>query len=350
VNCEPLARVLDTIIMDGALQQDLQALGDLELAILVSVVAQEHCIFSTDHTRHNLRDELSTICRAVFGLHTAVINCNARTTVDEFSEGILVVQDRDGETPIERRQSYGFPSLSPDVSSMQPGHFGSNTLDTRRIADVVIAVDLDLASENVQVQALELIRTKRVFTHSAMHTGSRDLTVLAITSSAESRLSKHLNDLFCMSHFHSADDGLQYIENRSSHSDNPAFSQDSVKRLRTLASEVYLGPELAAYLHNVTVFMRNNRYIAGGVTATATRQLRAIAKVLAPLHGLDYVPPSLVALAAHKIYLHRIKLATAHTERSLQWGSDPRAVQSLLEGVTIVDAIEDALASVETPL
>ena len=62
------------------------------------------------------------------------------------------------------------------------------------------------------------------------------------------------------------------------------------------------------------------------------------------------MPPSLVALAARKVYPHRLVLATADTERSLQWGSDPQAVKEMLEGVTVEDAIEDVIDSVETPL
>ncbi|KAK5167639.1 uncharacterized protein LTR77_007338 [Saxophila tyrrhenica] len=329
--------------MDNALQAELQRLGDLELAVLVSLIAREHCIFSTDGSRHDLRDELSVICSVVFGLQLAVIGCSPSTTVDEFSEGILVEPSLDNESPVERRRSY-------HLSSTRTAQFGSNTLDTRRIADVIIAVDLDTASENVQVQALELIRTKRVFTRTAMHTASKDFMVLSITSAPGTRLSKHLNDLFCMSHFHPSSDGLQYFNNDATAEDMPSITPDSIDALRTLTSEVYLSPELAAYLHNVVVFMRSSRYISGGVTATATRQLRAISKLLAPLHGLDYVPPSLVTLAAHKIYPHRLRLATAQTERSLQWGSDPEAVKRLLEGVTVEDAIEDVLASVETPL
>jgi hypothetical protein len=273
--------------------------------------------------------------------------------VDDFSENILVDTEDDGPAANRRQTSYGFPASSVDFNSTRnrsPGRFGDNTLDTRRIADVIIAVDLDRASEHVQVQALELIRTKRIFTRTAMHSASKDFMVLAITSKPGARLSKHLNDMFCMSHFHSSDDGFVYINNEPLDPEISSFSAADIKDLKMLASTARLTPELAAYLHNIVVFMRNSRYIAGGVTATATRQLRAIAKVLAPLHGLDYVPPSLVALAAHKIYPHRLKLATAQTERSLQWGSDPEAVRQLLNGVTVEWVIEDVLASVETPL
>jgi len=71
---------------------------------------------------------------------------------------------------------------------------------------------------------------------------------------------------------------------------------------------------------------------------------------LAPLHGQSYVSPSLVALAARKIYPHRIKITTPERERSMQWGSSLEAVKTVLEGVTVQDVIEEVLESVETPL
>ena len=340
--------------MDGDAHSKAQELGDLELAILICLVAREHCILSTNHeTRHDLREELRLICTSTFGLQPAIVQCSPKMTVDEFSESILVDSDSNGEDAFDRKESYGRPTLSVGFTSSRgrsPGRFGSNMLDERRIADVLITTDLDLAGPNVQVQALELIRTKRIFTRTAMHTASRDFMVLAISSKPGARLSHHLNDLFCMSHFHSEEDGFLHLNNQHSIEKAPSFSNAEIRELRTLAEESRFTPELAAYLHNIVVFMRSSRYVNGGVTATATRQLRAISKTLAPLHGLDYVPPSLVALAARKIYPHRLKLATAETEKSLQWGSDPQAVEQLLKDVTIESALDDVLASVETPL
>ena len=75
-------------------------------------------------------------------------------------------------------------------------------------------------------------------------------------------------------------------------------------------------------------------------------------RCLAPLHGLEYATPSLIALAARKIYLHRIEIVEPERERSLQWGSDLNAIQELLDGVGPEDVIEDVLGSsgVEPPL
>lgn len=71
---------------------------------------------------------------------------------------------------------------------------------------------------------------------------------------------------------------------------------------------------------------------------------------LAPLHGLSYIAPSLVALAARKIYPHRIAITSPENERSMQWGSSLDAVKAVLEDVTAEDVIEEVLQSVEAPL
>lgn len=337
------------------LQSRIQDLGDLELALLVAVVAGEHCIFSTSSgSVQNLRAELSVTCMNRFLRQPVVIDCSPETTVDEFSEALLVENEESFDDSLEYKYNATRPTLEVKFHPARepsPGRLGSlANLDERRVADVVIAVGLDSAIEAVQVQAFELLRSRRMFTRSAMHVAPKDLLFIVILSSPEARLTRHLNDLFCMSHHHGDDDGFIHLEGQLDTIDVPTMNAEDITQLRELAKDVNLTHEIAQYLHNIVVFMRNSRLIKGGVTATATRQLRILSMALAPLHGLDYVPPSLVALAARKIYPHRLVLATDKTERSLLWGSDPRAIRDLMQDVTIEDAIENVLGSVEAPL
>ncbi|OMP83763.1 hypothetical protein BK809_0005144 [Diplodia seriata] len=136
------------------------------------------------------------------------------------------------------------------------------------------------------------------------------------------------------------DDDISYF------SSPPRNSRDTVcKRLSlTLASEVF------AYMQNLIAFLRLHRAVSGGISALATRHFELLVRALAPLHGLNYVPPSLVALAARKIYPHRILLTAPENERSMQWGSSLEAVREVLDGVTVDDVIEDVLQQVEVPL
>jgi len=57
-----------------------------------------------------------------------------------------------------------------------------------------------------------------------------------------------------------------------------------------------------------------------------------------------------VALAVRKIYPHRIVFNTPETERSVQWGSDPKEVAVYLAGVTPASVIEEVLQNIDVPL
>lgn len=100
---------------------------------------------------------------------------------------------------------------------------------------------------------------------------------------------------------------------------------------------------------NVVSFLRIQRAVARGIAPAATKHLDRLMRCLAPLHGLDYVTPALVGLAARKVYLHRIRITTPDKERSMQWGRSLGAVRALLEHVG-PEVIEDVLETVPTPL
>lgn len=74
-----------------------------------------------------------------------------------------------------------------------------------------------------------------------------------------------------------------------------------------------------------------------------------IARFLAPLHGIDYLTPSIVALAARKVFRHRIVVATPDDDRSLQYGSGLEAVSSVLVDVT-PESILDGVLALEPPI
>ncbi len=65
---------------------------------------------------------------------------------------------------------------------------------------------------------------------------------------------------------------------------------------------------------------------------------------------MDFVTPSLIALAARKIFAHRITIATPERERSVQFGSDITAVKQQLDRLTPEIVIETVLAKVDCPL
>jgi hypothetical protein len=72
-------------------------------------------------------------------------------------------------------------------------------------------------------------------------------------------------------------------------------------------------------------------------------------RLLAPIHGIDYLTPSIVALAARKVFRHRIVVAKPEDDRSLQYGSDLGAISQVLDNVT-PDSILDGVLALEPPI
>lgn len=80
--------------------------------------------------------------------------------------------------------------------------------DDRSIASILILKNLNLANEEVQIQALEvcmsfknlyyakagvkLLRTRRIFTHTAFHSSPKSFSIVILKSSSGPSLVKHL--------------------------------------------------------------------------------------------------------------------------------------------------------------
>lgn len=74
-----------------------------------------------------------------------------------------------------------------------------------------------------------------------------------------------------------------------------------------------------------------------------------LSRYLAPFHGIDYVTPALVALAAKKIYPHRIVIASPSRERSTLYGTDVATAGDLLRDLDPHKVIQEVLDTVDCP-
>ncbi|EAT82451.1 hypothetical protein SNOG_10116 [Parastagonospora nodorum SN15] len=294
----------------------VQALSDLELAVLICLVADQHCIIDTEqHLSNNVEEELRLIARDVFGLTCAVLSCSELTTLDDFGNGILVGEDGDdyftskmAKINDDLSSRMGTPRSGNKRGSKSPRPF--SPLDTRKIANIVVAKNLNMASSQVQIQALE-------------------------------------NDQFFISHRHQDEDALPNLEDLAAgemvQPDNASTS--SVVHTPPFIQAKRL-PQIALF-SNEDLLQLTSRMVDVKISSEWQSNSHS---ALAPLHGLTYVSPSLVALAARKIYPHRILITEPEDERSMQWGSSLEAVKAVLDGVTEEDVIEEVLQSVEVPL
>ncbi|KAK4153128.1 hypothetical protein C8A00DRAFT_43908 [Chaetomidium leptoderma] len=457
---------------DEQLLDKIHSLSDLELAALLCLIAREHCLISTEpDSVDELAEELRLVASKTFNLNSAVISCHAHTTLDEFATGLLVQPARAPPSPANTRSvspyrprheprheqrheqlqlSTGGPaSLSGSYFPMSPSlriggpispvssSLGGSQILQPRIANVILAKDLDRASRAVQIQALELLRTRRIFTRTNVQTAPKQFLFIALvgaSSGGQARVTPHLNDFFYLGHWHDPDeDGFPYLDEELSrqtggdgdgdgddlddgasttssnsvvklhrHSSlgitglglpafepkrrprnnststsssttnstttnnnipNPlqspppppppplVFTESDISHLSLLTQTTHTPIAVTRYQLNTIAFLRTHRAVSpGSVTPTATQHLARLCRSLAPLHGLDYVTPSLVALAVRKVYVHRIQVvADPARERSVQWGSDARVVGGLLEGVGAEEVVEEVLGVVRVP-
>lgn len=155
-----------------------------------------------------------------FGLTSVVVNCDPTTTLDSFAAALLEPLPRNAppsETPItsDRRESYSYFSSNPRrgrQSLSSPGTAGAASM---RIANVIVARDLDRAPVAVQIQALELLRSRRIFTRTSVQAAPKSflfIPVLSAESGGLARVNGHLNDFLFVAHWHDPELGFANLE------------------------------------------------------------------------------------------------------------------------------------------
>lgn len=366
------------------LASKVRELSDLELATLLCLVAKQHCLFESEEgLLDDVANELALIASGGFNLSYAVLSLEDYESSEAFCHAIL----EQHPNSVDRLDESAKTSSNPHLGSRdrfsgvatQGEHLvkpGEANLDTRKLVNVIIAKDFDLAPEGIQIQGLELIHRKRIFSRTTIHTAPGTFLFLPLTSRSHKapRLNKHLLDRIFVSHYHHPEDGFPNLEEMDANAQSDGqsspssvlrktrnlnsagnggirrFGMEEIDTLRHLSQSTVVSAEVRRYLQDIVVFLRLERGVAGGVSPHATSQFELLTKCLAPLHGLDYVTPSLVALAAKKIYPHRIVICAPEKERSMQYGSDLEAVREVMEGLTPDDVIEAVLNSVQCPL
>ncbi|MCJ1284083.1 hypothetical protein MMC26_003414 [Xylographa opegraphella] len=347
---------------DEGILSKVQDLTDVELALLLCLVANQHCIVETiDEAVDRLEDEIQLIASNVFGLSVAVVQCSRDTTLEDFSSDILIS---------DQTTTHDDPNSKKNRKNSLYRHEMSSTREESRLPNVIIASNLSLAVHQVQIQALELLRTGRIFTHTAVYSVPKPFLLVLLDVASGTPLVKHLNDHVFLSHYHDPEDGFANIEEGSewieddraslssvvhksvarNHINNPLIDLENIELLSYRSRSTKVSVEVKRYLHDIITFLRRHHAVASGITPLASKHFELLARSLAPVHGLDFVTPSLVQLAARKVYRHRIVIVEPEDERSMQYGSDLAAVRALLESLTPDRVIEEVLESIEVPL
>lgn len=208
-------------------------LSDIELALLLSLLTHDHPILTTPASHvDTLTRELSLIAPRTFRLTHAIVNCTPSTTLDDFASALLIPSSSSRKKP--SRPDYFAPRpLRP------PSRRSTSPPPTGQIANCILATNLDLAPRAVQIQALELLRTRRIFTRTTVQTApKRFVFIPVLQADAPGRgpqLTSHLNDFFALAHWHDPEDGYVNVEDEDEDEDGDSstalISEDVTTRL-----------------------------------------------------------------------------------------------------------------------
>ncbi|ETN45013.1 uncharacterized protein HMPREF1541_09889 [Cyphellophora europaea CBS 101466] len=343
-------------------------LSDLELAVLLGLVAKHPCLVYGDRNIMGaLASELALIVSDIFKLTYVVLEEADYVSVDTFTDAILDDQSANLNESDLDSDSDAVGALRSRIQNVSfrgsRGHI-EQTLDTRMVVNVIIAKDFNQACHDVQIQMMELIRRRRIFSKTTVHPAPKTFLFLPIISTDQKhiRLNHHLTDRLFLSHSHTLDDGFPNVEelendvagHRSdlskTSSDRLHISSEVLDDLRRLGQQTTITPEVRRHLQDLVVFLRLERGVDGGITPYSNVCFVSLAKYLAPLHGIDFVTPSLIELAAKKIFPHRLVIARPDRERSTQFGSNGEAIKDYVNTLSPERVIDMVIAKVPGPI
>ncbi|OAA36286.1 hypothetical protein NOR_07631 [Metarhizium rileyi] len=336
-------------------ESKIHDLSDLELALLLCLISREHGLITTPSASLPLLiAELRLVATLTFGLTCSIIDCTPSTTLDDFASALLLPP----EPAQQPQRPDSFAQRSTHASPLPP---------TSQIANCILAKNLNLAPKSVQIQALELLRTRRIFTRTSVQTAPKQFVFIPVLEAEApgkgARVTPHLNDFFSLAHWHDPEEGFVNIDEhndasrgstesvvRRDEGDSVLISERDVSHLAQLSQQVQVDVEVIRYQMNIVSFLRMHRAVADGITPNATKHLDKLMRCLAPLHGIDFVTPALVGIGVRKVYLHRIRITSPENERSMQWGSKLEAVAVLLEDIGPEEVVDDVLGMVTAPI
>ncbi|KAJ5918962.1 hypothetical protein N7466_009905 [Penicillium verhagenii] len=361
---------------DMSLEDVARQLSDIEVAVLLCLAAHEHCLIeTTGDSIDDLGRELALICSNTFDLSFSILECGPETSIEEIHNDILTTDAR--KTLARPSYSRAKTGSSSNLSYVG-GHrdrskspIPSMIADEPNVVNIIIAKNFNLTSEDFQVQSLQLMRTRQLVTEIGILNAPTDFLFVPLVArdSAELHppLKTHLRDQLFISHYHEPEDGFIYLEENDWLSDGqlsassvihtPKYPQKMsakvsnmvIQKLREASKSTTMNAEVVRYIQDIVVFLRLSRAVAGGISARANNQFAQLAQFLTPLHGIDYLTPSIVELAARKVFRHRIIVASPGDDRSLQYGSDLVTVSRVLAEVT-PDSVLDGVLELEPPI
>lgn len=128
------------------------------------------------------------------------------------------------------------------------------------------------------------------------------------------------------------------------------ISESYLQMMRERMKALTIIADIKRYMQDIVVFLRTHRLVRRGIPTKAVKDFDLLVRALCTLHDYQYATPSIVAIAARKVFPLKIELCHPEDEPTLNYGGDINIITNWLKKWDQSLIIEDVLNNVEPPL
>lgn len=131
---------------------------------------------------------------------------------------------------------------------------------------------------------------------------------------------------------------------------SPIIEQSYFDEICNKGQDITLVPDIRQYMQDIVLFLRNHRLVSKGVSPKSVKDFEFLVRMLSVLHDYDFATPSLVAIAAKKLFPFRIQVCHPIDEPTLKYGGDIKIVAQWMKKWDSELIVEDIINCVPPPL
>uniref|UniRef100_A0A060TC72 ARAD1D37334p n=1 Tax=Blastobotrys adeninivorans TaxID=409370 RepID=A0A060TC72_BLAAD len=215
-----------------------------------------------------------------------------------------------------------------------------------RSDQLTIFQDLSVLPPDVQSVVLEALVRRRFKLEGQFHDLYRFIAVAIISPHSWPALTRYFRDHFLLSHRQESEPAVVESPTGMRIDLVQAFIASTTERIPRMVVSV----DIKRYMQDLVVFLRTHRLVRKGVSPRAVQDFDFLVRALSVLHGYDFVTPSIVVIAARKVFPLRLEMCEVTDEPSISYGGDIKLLRQWMKKWDQELIVEDVLSSVAPPI
>lgn len=284
---------------------------NLLAAVVLGLSAEENIVVGAKHMTA-VEKLLRLIASNILRTNIAVVNCTSETT---------------------------WTSLSRDMTS------------SGAIPQIVVFKNLDNSPLHLQASLLGSLAQGTILVNHIIHSlPTFFLGIGLVQPTSLSKLNKHLKERFLLWHIYDGEREREQGQDHSLHSSKSIITNDYFKYMKSQLNNITIMIDVKRYMQDIVIFLRTHRLVRGGISSKACKDLDTMVRGLTVMHNLPYATPSIVKMAARKVFPLKIEICEPTDEPTLHYGGDVKLITKYMQKWDQNMIIENVLEKVEPPV